>query len=110
MQLLPARAGSVRVGRSGSAAAKEVKSWVPRMWVGGLLEEARSRGMAGPDEGREHGGADGGMLGESGGSAWRERCGTRRSCEGAVAGVEVLVRVRAERTRMLGGRARLRAR
>ena len=34
----------VRVVRSGSTAAKEVKSWVPRMWVAACWRVARSRG------------------------------------------------------------------
>ena len=34
-----------RVARSGSEAAKEVKSWVPRMWVAACWRVARSRGQ-----------------------------------------------------------------
>ena len=53
---------SLRVVRSGSTAAKEVKSWVPRTWCGGVVEDGEVEGeMAVPDVGGEHGGADRGQ-------------------------------------------------
>ena len=76
--------------RSGSAAAKEVKSWVPRRWAAACCMAVEVEGPAAvPDVRGEEGGADA-VVG-----IWRSRvaecsgvrrCGTRRFCGGRCGG------------------------
>src|ERR1039458_9555167 len=52
----------LRVARSGSVAAKVVKSWVPRTWTEAWLRAARSSGQG---HGHTYGARMGGQMGSS---------------------------------------------